>query len=369
MEPELKFRLLTECSYVARLQIELNPVDLEKNNLKEYLYVNIISDTNDELIRCLVLSNDKVEVRSAKLSKRCLNLIGKNKEFIYVQQIPFEFVNRSIPKIENINRKEVFASRELIEKYTSRVELVNFTNGYRMIVKLKSSDSSQHSNKVFINRYHLLLLGLDKDVNGKLVIISGQAKNNFNLFKRLILWIKLFLIRTIRKVGYFFIGYRELDLRVGYIYPFDENHKVARMHPNIRKFLGLEENDRLVVSYDNKRCSLPVLDLDTDHVKEVFKIENEFIDSHLYIGIPATTRNQLAVPNIGSVIKVRRSMKFLLKKHINNLILPLLGLIFAIVSTIKAENLSQIVTNIVLVLIISPVVIFASLSEERAKVK
>ena len=292
--------------------------------------------------------------------------------YVIIHHQPYQFVKRGIPKVENINKPFVLASEELIDQFSHNVELINITNGYRMRVKLQPSSQTLDHDKVFLNRYHLLLLEINGDKQKNLIITRAEDENKKSIVKKLLKGSKKLYFKLTRILGDLFIGYRELDLRVGYIYPFDETRTVTRIHPNIRKFLGVQENDRLIISYNQKNKKLPVLDLDPENVNEVIKIEEEkkkFVDSHLYIGIPATTRNQLGIPNIGSVIKVRRSMKFILLKHINKLILPLIALWFSIISIITADSYQNIIKIILLIFIISPIVIFASLSEERAKVK
>ncbi|WP_428907993.1 hypothetical protein [Niallia sp. Krafla_26] len=365
-----QFQVMNEFSYVAKLQIDIHPEDLERIHLTNYLYVKVESE-NGQIVTCMLMANSNVEKGRAKISKRCFGKIGFN-TYVTIQPQPFQFVKRGIPKVENINKPFVLASEELVDEFSNNVELINITNGYRMKVKLQKATHTADCDKVFLNRYHLLLLELNGDIQKKLIITRAEEDTKKKIVKKLLLGAKSFYFKLTRKIGDLFIGYRELDLRVGYNYPFDETRTVTRMHPNIRKFLGVEENDRLIISYNQKSKKLPVLDLDPENVNEVIKIEDDktkFIDSHLYIGIPATTRNQLGIPNIGSVIKVRRSMKFILLKHINKLILPLIALWFSIFSIIKANSYQNIIKIILLIIIISPIVIFASLSEERAKVK
>ncbi|MBO1004848.1 hypothetical protein [Pseudogracilibacillus auburnensis] len=343
----------------------MNPEDMKKLNVVDYLFVTVEGSDGGHAA-CMVFANTEVEVEHVKMSKRLARYL-KRSTHIGIRPVAYQFVERGIPKIDDINKKVVYASKDIIEKYSNQVELINIENGYRIQLDLELKDDATRTftNKIFINRYHMLLLGLTKSVEDRLVV-AKMMKNEQSAMQKFRHSAHDFYNNAIEKLGDFFIGYRELELRIGYIYPFDENHKVARIHPNIRKFLGVQENERLVITYIRRAERLPVLDLDTKHVNEVFKVDDEFIDSHLYIGIPATTRNRLGIPNIGSVVKVRRSMKFLLMKHINKLILPLIALWFTIISLVRDSGLWLIIC---LILILSPIIIFASLSEERSKVK
>lgn len=365
----LSFSILDTYSFVPRNQIEIHPAEMDTLQLVDYLDVEIESETGVKA-RCMIKGNAAVEMGNAKISKRCREALGVTGKTLMIHPSPYQFVVRGIPKVEDINKKTIVASQDLVEKYSNQIELMNVQNGFRMRCKIRKSDDNSFTNKIFLSRYHKLLLDIEENAETKLIItnvhriqpafVQKAWQNCGDFFKT----IGTFL-------GKVFIGYRELDLRIGHIYPFDENHSVIRIHPNVRKVLGVEECDKLFISYNGKTAKLPVLDIDTDNINEVVKIENEFIDSHLTIGVSASTRNKLGIPNIGTVIKVRRSTKFLLLKHINKLILPLIALWFTIIQFYKTKNMEidHIVKMIVLIVIISPVVIFASLSEERSKVK
>ena len=361
------FILANTPSFVARYQIEMHPDDVESIQAQNYLFVTVGDEFGNE-VRCMLCIDPTIQRGQAKISKRSLQCLDPRTETVSIHPPEYQFINRGIPKVDDIKKKFVYASGDIIAKYSNHVELINVQTGFRMNLQLRARENDITLNKVFINRYHMLLLNAEKDSSTKL-IITQAANERLSLGRRILRKVKSICSGTIKFIGNWFIGYRELELRIGYIYPFDESHKVSRIHPNIRKFLGVEESERIVVSYNGKGVNLPILDLDTKHIKEVFKVEDEFTDSHLYIGIPATTRSELEIPSIGTVVKVRRSMKFLLMKHINKLILPIIALWFTIFNFVKADSLENIVKIMILIITISPIVIFASLSVERSKVK
>ncbi|MCG7344065.1 hypothetical protein MHZ92_07975 [Sporosarcina sp. ACRSL] len=360
------YTLTDKPSFVARYQIEVHPDDLQQVKTENYLFVTVADEFGND-VRCMILSNPTIQRGQAKVSKRCLQRLDPKTKSVFIYATEFQFINRGIPKVDDIKKKFVYASADVIEKYSNNVEIINVKTGFRMKLQLRARKDDT-MNKVFINRYHMLLLDIEKDSHSRLVITQSPIDSS-SMTRKIIRKVKSFCADTVKVIGNWFIGYRELELRIGYIYPFDESHNVSRIHPNIRKFLGVDENERVVIAYNGKRVKLPILDLDTKHIEEVFKVEDEFTDSHLYIGIPATTRSELDIPNIGTVVKVRRSMKFLLMKHINKLILPIIALWFTIFNFVKADSLENIVKIIILIVTISPIVIFASLSVERSKVK
>lgn len=353
-------------SFIARKEIIMNPADCEKLGFVNYIYVDI--QALGKKITCLCLVDDQIPSGEVKLSKRCFDEFGQPVETIELFQPEFQFVRRGIPKVENINKKVVYASRDIIERFSNHVELINPKNGYRMNLTLVPADYTDKKNTVFINRYMTLLLDYKNDQETPLVVIKKQIPK-IGWFKQVIALLTNGLIKGLEKIGQFLIGSRELSLRVSYLFPFDENYHVARIHPNTRKFLGVEETDKIIVEYNGKMIKLPVLDLDPEHVDQVVAIQDPFLDSHVYIGIPAISRKELEIPNIGTVVKVRRSMRFLFFKHINKLILPMIALWFAIIQTFGALNRTNVFWIVLLTIILTPLVIFTSLSDERSKVK
>lgn len=134
----------------------------------------------------------------------------------------------------------------------------------------------------------------------------------------------------------------------------------------------MEETDKIVITYNNKEITVPILDIDTEHIAQLIKLNEEddqlkFIDSHLFIGITALSRNELEIPSIGTSVTVKRSMNSLFLKHLNKLVLPVIALLFTVVQLYKDLNWS-IALTVAISLILLPIIIYTTLSEERAKI-
>lgn len=379
MTAEHRFELCLErMTYVPKNEASFHPADLEELGLIPYLYADV-EGPNGAVARCLLAAAEDVPRGAVVLSKRCREALGLPAKAaepaaqapIVVRLRPpaYAFVQRGIPTVDEIQQPFVKCSPDLVERFTRRVELINPSNGFRLDVELRESEQTRE-NTVYIDRYTMLLLGYDgAGADRRLAIaprpecIDGAAtEGRWPQAKR---WLRR---RVLEPLGDLYIGRRNVVLRVGHLYPFDEHHNVARIHPNTRKFLGVEETDKIIVTYRDRSVVLPILDVDTEHLDPVFHIKDKFIDGHLFIGIPAFSRKQLDIPNIGASVQVRRSMKFLLLKHVNKLLLPILALWFTILQLFKDYDFG-IAEVLSITVVLLPFVVYASLSEERAKIK
>ncbi|MFD3449564.1 hypothetical protein ACFDTO_33845 [Microbacteriaceae bacterium 4G12] len=354
--------------------IQMNANDIKKHNLRPFSYVHVLNKDPDNSIRCMIEQNDTVAEGYVKITKRIHQLLDLQVGEVYVSPIPFHPVRLALPKVENINKEYVYVSPDLLKTYGSRVELINTENGYRMYLQVKANPNYQPS-VIALNRNHRLLLGIQSKHTDAIIVtqyvtakssdIETTAHEKLRAFLSNQVFSKLRWVSD--SIGEFMIGSRALKLRVGYLYPFDDSQNIARIHANTRKLLGLNETDNIVIQYKNRRVKLPLFDLYEKHLDVVIKMDedNEFTDSHFYIGVPAEIRNKMGIPDINTVVEVRRCKSYLLKKHINKLILPTLGVYFSLDKLFNGKGLYVLLA----LLFISPIIIYASLSEERAKVK
>lgn|GEM_PF-817255 len=384
------FEAMSAVTYAAREEVLLHPQDLAELGLLPHLRVKATA-MNGRETECYVACDRSVRRGRIKLSKRCRDKLGLGEDTpseaglalpgdgqtvlaaiasnaraggnrVTLERPAYESVRRGIPLVDEIAKTHVRACKELEAKYGRDVEIMNPVNGYRVHVRLKGADTAKPSS-VYLDRYNLLLLGVEPgDTKGKLILSAAKRKTALGV--RLRGWLR----SAVSWPGDFLIGQREITLRVGYLFPFDERHRLVRVHPNVRRFLGVEENDRLSVSYGGRTIVLPVLDVDTEHMDRVARIDDAFVDSHLYIGIPALDRNRLGIPNIGTAIRVRRNRTALLYKHLNKLILPVIALWFTLAQ--MYQQFGWKVWHLVLAsVVLLPVILYTSLSEERAKIK
>ncbi|MEK3864280.1 MULTISPECIES: hypothetical protein [Paenibacillus] len=366
---EQTFTILDKQSLQPREEITMNSEELKELGLVQHIFVDLTAE-NGVKVSCLILSADEVPRGSIQLSKRAKDKLGDCLTAgLTITKPEYDTVLRGIPKVDEIAKPYVKACPALVRKYTNQVELINPKNGFRVNLTLRE-DSTAKPNTLYFNRYIMLLLETHSEGHDPLIITRARTRSQpkpgiHKLINQLIQ-------RSLSALGNFFIGKRELTLRVGHPYPFDEHQNLCRIHPNVRKLLGMEETDQIVITYNSKQITIPILDIDTEHIAQSVKLhaDNEqlkFIDSHLFIGITALSRNELEIPSIGTSVTVKRSMYSLFLKHLNKLVLPVIALLFTIVQLYKDLNWS-IALTVIISLVLLPIIIYTTLSEERAKI-
>jgi hypothetical protein len=122
--------------------------------------------------------------------------------------------------------------------------------------------------------------------------------------------------------------------------------------------LGIDEMDKVILQYKNKRVSCRVLELED---MDAFGETNLPISPDLVIGIPAHIRKKLYIMDLSSSIKIDRDTGFIFKKSINEQIVPILLTLFS-------ANLftdSSIIYSALLSLVAIPIVLYFNLSSKR----
>lgn len=347
----------------------MNPDELVELGLVHHVFIDLKAE-NGAQVNGLLLSKSDIPRGSIQLSKRAKDKLGDcSLTGLTITKPEYSTILRGIPKVDEIAKPYVKACPTLVQKYSNHVELINPKNGFRVNLTLKEDDTAK-PNALYFNRYIMLLLETHAAENDQLIIT--RARTSPQSTPAIHKLGKLLIKRPLTALGNFFIGKRELTLRVGHPYPFDEHQNLCRIHPNVRKLLGMEETDKIVITYNNKQITIPILDIDTEHIAQLIKLNEEdeqlkFIDSHLFIGITALARNELNIPSIGTSVTVKRSMYSLFLKHLNKLVLPVIALLFTVVQLYKDLNWS-IALTVVISLVLLPIIIYTTLSEERAKI-
>lgn len=341
-----------------------------ENDISEYIYVEISSGL--KRFRCLLRKMDQEVQENIRMENNQLQLTGNIKSKLGTIQtvtltiLSNEKVRKRKPKVEELRSPYIRASRALISKYGNEVELINSTSGYRKFVTLKESFTYTDDCSVGYSRNDSLLLNSNnKQAEQSNIII--QRNYNFkkpNIFFRVISKMNRFL-------GHIFVGYREIDLRVGYVYPFDEGYDVVRMHPESAKILGVTESDVIKVSYNGKTAKQSVLFLNEEHIDKMTQLDEDekFIDIHVTLGLNVIVKNKLNIPNPGAIVKVRRSTRFVFKRHLNHLILPMIALFFTIFQLGNTFPAHQVLIIVGITGVVTPIIVFTALSEERSRVK
>lgn len=365
---EIKFNVIEKNCFFPRNEMYIARESLACVELQEYITAKVMNAQGDYVICYIRIADEQVvtlkpfEVQLTARARMALG--GSQLQQITVIPLPFEKVIRRKAKVEELADRTVVASKQLIEKYGETVELINVENGYRKLFTLKETERYKDSYSIGFNRFDSLLMAARAEnyEHSNIVIQSNEQKIDKRAYKKIYRQIVDWIQRK-------FIGYREIDLRVGYVYPFDENYDVARMHEESCKLLGIKEGDKILVSYNGAVKNLSVLYFNEEYANQITMVNDQFIDTHVTIGLNAVTKDALKIPNPGAIVLVKRNTKYIFQKHINLLLLPFIAIFFTIVQLTEFFTWPKEITISLLTVIVTPLIIFASLSEERAKVK
>ncbi len=161
-----------------------------------------------------------------------------------------------------------------------------------------------------------------------------------------------------RKTCDFFVGKSTLSLLARRPYDIDEGLDVVRMSGSNMKLLGIDEMDKVILRYKDKRISCRVLELENENA---FFETNLPVSTDLVIGVPTHIRKKLGLFDLSSSVKVDRDTAFIFKKSINEQVVPILLTLFS--ANIFTDSSAIISALISLVAI--PLVLYLNLSSKR----
>ncbi len=156
----------------------------------------------------------------------------------------------------------------------------------------------------------------------------------------------------------FYVGKSTVSLICRRPYENDEGLNVVRLTKSNMKLLGIEEMDKVYLKYKKKQVACRVLELDNE--KEFFRT-NLPAPTELSIGIPSHIRKKLGITALDVTVKVDRDTAFILKRSMNEQIVPILLTLF---STSLFSRLSTVAAIVITVLAL-PVVLYLNLSTKR----
>jgi len=169
---------------------------------------------------------------------------------------------------------------------------------------------------------------------------------------------------------------RTASLALGTTRPYeqDEQYDVVRISRTNLYLLGIDEGDKVIVSYGRYYVrARALLFNDSKDVKPVVaKSETDMLPGHL-IGVPARLRRKLGIPGINYSVVVMRDTEFLFTKHFSRQALPLLAFAAAFLAAVAVLFGQDEVQNkpalaLIALLFSLVVIIFGLFSELRSKV-
>ena len=195
--------------------------------------------------------------------------------------------------------------------------------------------------------------------------LPNDAYNLIQLFP-------LFDIRGYRysvgmKIGNILAGGCAMRLSAIRPYKIDDARDIVRLSEDTMTLLGISETDSVIISYKDKSCKAVAMKMDSyDLMKETNIIDSE-TDLDIAVGIPAPLRKQLGIGDIETEVCVIRDTPFIIKKNLNIQLLSVLGLLLAVFQ-IGGNSNCLIMIKIAVCIVMLPVILMVSLSQERSKV-
>lgn len=182
--------------------------------------------------------------------------------------------------------------------------------------------------------------------NVEILRIPKEVKPEEKLLKRIMHKLDKIKISILKKA----IGKSEYLLKTEWTSETDDRNNIARLSPNMMSLLGVSEDDKILVKFGRKQEILRVL------------ADDELTDYQ--IGIPAPARKKLGMNSVNDIVIVHRDMVHIFWRHSEEQTIAILGTVLAVFQVI-----TQIWVGVLLCLIVTPLIMYFVLNEERVKVK
>lgn len=146
------------------------------------------------------------------------------------------------------------------------------------------------------------------------------------------------------------IGKSEYLLKTEWTSETDDRNNIARLSPNMMSLLGVSENDKVFIVFGRRREILRVL------------ANDELTDYQ--IGIPANARKKLGMNSVNDIVVVHRDMVHIFLRHSEEQVIAILGTVLAVFQVINEAWI-----GVVICVVLTPLIMYFVLNEERIKVK
>ncbi len=163
----------------------------------------------------------------------------------------------------------------------------------------------------------------------------------------------------------FLVGDCQMNLSAIRPYEIDDSRDIVRLSEDSMTLLGIEESDKVLLKYKNQRCEARAMKIDSFEFMQQTNILFCERDLDLIVGVPAPIRRKLGIEDVETEVIVERDTKYLFFKNLNIQLISVLGLLLAVFQI--GDNHYKVKTVMCFALL--PFIIWASLSQERSKVK
>ena len=249
-------------------------------------------------------------------------------------------------------------------------ELINPETGARTQLPIEPYKHKQQDDKTIrLDGITRKLLRVDSKDEGENNTIRMRVLTEFNQEKKN-------LDRFYTWIGRLFVDYSYSQFRVLPGYDRDEGRNVVRVNEDVMKGLGIEENDRIIMSWlketekkRNVRCQSGwEEDMELEPAESSESSHGE--DESLSIRVPSTERDNLNI-SVGDSIRVRRDMRYQAGKQVAFSAFGILGVIIGtnqLINMIYDQiSLIYIGTSIFSIIVLSVVTVWLIMSPIRQK--
>ena len=147
-------------------------------------------------------------------------------------------------------------------------------------------------------------------------------------------------------------------------YKIDDARNIIRLSEDSMTLLGIQETNSVIIRYKNRSCKAFAMKIDSFNLMKETNILDSEDDLDIIVGIPAPLRDKLDIGDIETEVTIVRDTPFLFRKNLNIQLLSVLGLLLAVFQIGDGHILIKSLICVVML----PVIILISLSQERSKV-
>lgn len=212
----------------------------------------------------------------------------------------------------------------------------------------KKGDSYYLRNRNDFKKLHKIFYNSGIENLEIISVPQKQQKINIRKFISIIDWI---------------VGKRPLFLKIGRVYPQDEDDDVVRISKNLFRILGIVEGDKINLLYNNHNVILRALAYSKEKEK-MYIIGQMNRDVEYLVGLPARYKAKLNIICNNAIVKVERNALHIFKKRLYQYVFSVIGTLIAVLQ-IPISTTYRVIIG--LALVISMIIII--LGSERSKVK
>ncbi|SCW46004.1 hypothetical protein SAMN02910456_01234 [Ruminococcaceae bacterium YRB3002] len=254
----------------------------------------------------------------------------------------------------HINDRPKKEGRERLTKVIKVADVVTDTEGncYR-VLSVRQTDK--------IDEYEVVVDGVFKEKS----IRVDKVSDEYNRLQILPVFEDFAPKRTL-KDSFLGVIVGDADLCLSAVRPYfvDDERDIVRLSRDNMRLLGIEETDRVKISYKGMTIRATAMEIDSLEMMSQQNILFSEADFDTMVGIPSPLRRQLGVHDVETEVNVVRDTGFIFAKNVNIQLLPILALIFTVF-----QLSIGIWWQLGICVIMTPVIMFFTLSQERQKVK